>query len=448
MTFYLFRRCNTAVFLLSLCAVSLVTAQEFRSLVDTGTWESPENWNPNLVPDSITEGARVEGYIINVGSSFTLHTLEIKGAGHVVMNDQNEMQVTKLLTAGGTLSGTGTIRITDGGGQTGSIGHTWDGLNVILQGGTFDVKDLTLKNSPMVENQDTFRFADGSEISDLNHIDLEEPLPTTFLNTSFIRKEAGSGTAVFAPRFENDGEFFSGSGTLRITGGGINRGAFRTQDDGILRFQSNDVIFQNGSSITGTGTTFLSGARFLVDPGVVVPVNNFEMDLGTSRIGGAGEFQLSGSELQIDQGQLRDTFTLRVLSGANLKVSRALAMHETSLLVIDSGGTLTLDHTNSELWNWGKSNLLNNGLMDFTQDGDIDNNGPISDLSFMTFENNGIMRKTGGSGTTAIVAIFENNGEFTSSSGIMQIVGDGINRSEFKTEGDGEIRITSTDPCL
>ncbi|MEX0322365.1 MAG: beta strand repeat-containing protein [Puniceicoccaceae bacterium] len=414
-------------------------------MIDTGTWESPTNWNPNLVPDTITEGARVEGYLINVGSSFTLHTLEVKGAGHVVMNDQNEMQVTKLLTAGGTLSGTGTIRITDGGGQSGSIGHTWDGLNIIMQGGSFEVKDLTLNNSPFVENQDTFLFPDGASIGDTNLISLPEPLPTTFLNTGFLRKEAGSGTAVFAPRFENDGEFFSGAGTLRVTGGGINRGAFRTEGDGILRFQSRDVTFTNGSAITGTGTTFLSGARFLVEGDAVVPVNNFEMDQGTSRIGGEGEFQLSGTNLQIDQGQTRDSFTMRVLSGAELKVSGQLALHETSLLEVDSGGTLILDHPNSELWNWGFSTVRNNGLMDFTQDGDIDNNGPINELSFMTFENNSTMRKTGGSGTTAIAAIFENNSIFSSSSGILQLVGDGVNRGEFTTEVDGEIRITSTD---
>lgn len=453
---HLFRRFTTAITTIMFTGSSLLTGQEFKTWdpQDGGNvWESPTNWNPTETPDTISEGARINSGTVNVGSSFTIGALELKAqSANVVMNQSNEMTTSRLVVDGGQISGTGTMRVTGGGGNSStglaiinSASQPGDGPLTMIMNGSFDVGRISLQMSPLIQNQDTFIFGDGDEIGDTNLINLSEPLPTTFENTGFLRKEGGTGSATFSPRFVNENQFASISGTLLVNGGGINRGTFRTEAPGVLQFGGRDVIFENGSAISGTGTTVLRGSRFEILSGVVVPVSNFTMEFTTSRIAGAGEFSFSGNAIQIDAGQLRDTVTVRIQGGATMNLSGGLAMHESSHVIVDSGGIITVDGSNAELINWGESSLTNNGTIDFQNDGDIDNNGPIAPSYFMTFLNNGILKKTGGTQTTTVVAIFENNGEFSSSSGIMHITSEGINRGEFKTEGDGQIRITSGD---
>jgi len=61
---------------------TLLPAQEFRTFTGSNNilWESPGNWNPNLVPDSITEGARLDnGNTVVLGSDKVIFALEISG---------------------------------------------------------------------------------------------------------------------------------------------------------------------------------------------------------------------------------------------------------------------------------------------------------------------------------------------------------------------------------
>ena len=429
-----------------LCALNPLAGQEFRQWVgESGAvWESPTNWNPTLVPDTITEAARVSGAIVNVGTSFTLGALEILGAGNVVMNQSNLMTVDRLVAAGGSLSGTGAIDIRNGGGMSGSIGHTWNGLTVTV-GGTFDVKNLTLTNSPTVENTDTMVFDDGDTIGDTNLITLPEPLPTTFFNTGFLRKETGTATAIFSARFVNDGEIFSQAGTLQIPSGGINNGAIRTEGDGIVRMASLEITFTDGSSISGTGTTKVASGFITAEADAVIPVNNFTMEGLDSRIGGEGSFELTGEALEFKAGRLIDSVTVRLTEGSSLVVSGGVSLDDSALLINEAGAVITMNAASSSFTNNGITTLRNLGIIELTNDGDLTNNGPFGELSFMTLDNDGVISKTGGTGTSQFANVIENDGEISSSSGTLLITSTGVNRSVFTTSGDGIIRINSND---
>ncbi len=444
--FYLFRGIIAVNFALVLSYCSLLNGQEFRTFIgeNNSIWESPTNWDPNLVPDSITEGARVQGGRVHVGSTTVIDTLEIIGSGGVVMNQQNELRTNKLLIAGGGLFGTGTVQIMESGSMSGSIGHTWDQLTVI-NNGTFEVKDLTLANSPLVENRHTMIFSDDDSIGDTNMIGVPEPLPTTVINTGFLRKETGTGLAVFTARFESTGEIFSQAGTLDVRGGGINTGAIRTQDDGIVRLSGREIKFGDGSSIFGTGTTKLSSGHISADAGVVVPVNNFTMEASLSRMGGEGSFELSGDAIEFSDGQLLDSVTVRVLDGASLEVSGSVWLQDSSLLINEAGAMITMSASDSSFTNNGITILRNLGTIELTNDGNLTNNGPFNEFSFMTVENEGAIRKTGGTGTSIFSHVLEGEGEIFSSSGTIQINSTGFIRGTLKTEGDGIIRINSSD---
>lgn len=443
---YFSRRKFFTVSTLSLCSLAIVSGQEFRSYVGEsgGTWESPTNWDPNLVPDTITEGARVSGARVNVGSTTVIDTLEILGSGGVVMNQQNELRTNKLLTAGGGLFGTGTVQIMQSGSMSGSIGHTWDQLTVI-NNGVFELKDLTLANSPLVENKNTMIFDDGDEIGDTNMIGVPEPLPTTFINTGFLRKETGTGTAVFTARFESAGEIFSQDGTLDVRGGGTNTGAIRTEDKGVVRLSGRMITFGDGSSIFGTGTTKLSSGYLFSAPGVTVPVNNFTMEQTQSRMGGEGSFELSGNDLLFSGGQLIDNVTVRIKSGASLEVSGGIGLDDSALLINEAGSTITMTSASANFTNSGITTFQNFGTIEIEGDGDLTNNGPFNEFSFMTLQNDGLIDKTAGTSSSIFSHVMENNGEISSRSGTIQINSTGVNRGIFSTEGTAVIRISTND---
>ncbi|MEX0331211.1 MAG: hypothetical protein AB3N64_07290 [Puniceicoccaceae bacterium] len=377
-------------------------AQEFRTYVgESGAvWESPTNWNPNLVPDSITEGARIEGALVNVGSDIVISALEALGSARIVINQDNSL-TTSTMILGGTLDGTGTVRIVESGIIGGGQGNGFEQLTVINDG-TLTINQLFMKNSARFENKNTILLFDGSSIDD-NDL-LFPPVPPSVINTGFIRKEAGTGTATFSAPFDNQLEVFCGEGLLRVAGGGVNSGQFRTETPGIIRLMSREIVFEDGSTIIGDGETRLA-AKMSVPDGVTVPVNNFTL-ASSGFIGGEGTVKLSGNSLEFESGKLGDAVLVQVTNGAELAVKGGTQtnLEGTSELHINTGGTIVFDEAGSALVNNGTATLRVDGSLEFSDDGDINNNGPINNFSYLTIINNGSITKTGGTGESLLVA--------------------------------------------
>ena len=133
------------------------------------------------------------------------------------------------------------------------------------------------------------------------------------------------------------------------------------------------------------------------------------------------------------------------MSGAILEVTGGVGFHENAQLINEAGSTISLSGPSSTLTNNGITLLHNLGTIEVLNDADITNNGPVSEFSNMTLDNDSLIRKTGGSGTTQLANILENDGEIFVSSGTIQIASKGVNRGILETEGDGIFRITSSD---
>ncbi|MEX0324510.1 MAG: hypothetical protein AB3N33_00320 [Puniceicoccaceae bacterium] len=377
-------------------------AQEFRTYVgESGAvWESPTNWNPNLVPDSITEGARIEGALVNVGSDIVISALEALGAARIVVNQDNSL-TTSTMILGGTLDGTGTVRIVESGIIGGGQGNGIEQLTVINDG-TLTINQLFMKNSARLENKNTILLFDGSSVDD-NDL-LSPPVPPSVINTGFIRKEAGTGTGTFSAPLDNQLEVFCGEGLLRVAGGGVNSGQFRTESPGIIRLMSREMVFAEGASIIGDGETRLT-AKMTVPADVTVPANNFTL-ASSGFIGGEGTVQLSGTSLEFESGKLGDAVLVQVTNEAELAVKGGTQtnMEGTSELHINTGGKIVFDEAGSALVNNGTATLRVDGSLEFSNDGDINNNGPINNFSYLTIINNGSITKTGGTGESLLVA--------------------------------------------
>lgn len=411
-------RCQTVIrgaagILAGFLFTSTASAQEFRTYIgESGAvWESPTNWNPNLVPDSITEGARIEVSEVNVGSDIVISALEALGSARIVINQDNSL-TTSTMILGGTLAGTGTVRIVESGFIGDGQGNGFEELTVINDG-TLTIEQLFMGNSARFENKNTILLLDGSSIDDSDL--LSPPVPPSVINTGFIRKEAGTGLATFSAPFDNQLEIFCGEGTLRVAGGGVASSQFRTESPGIIQLMSREIVFNEGATIIGDGETRLTG-KISVPDAVTVSFNNFTL-AGGGRLGGEGTIELSGNAVQFESGRLMDSILVKVLDQATLTVKGGTQtnLEGTSELHVASGASLVFDEAASALVNNGTATLRIDGSLEYAGDGDINNNGPVNDFSYLTIINEGSIIKTAGTSESLLV------GRDYSGSGLLRV---------------------------
>jgi uncharacterized repeat protein (TIGR01451 family) len=310
---------------------------------------------------------------------------------------------------GHTLTNNGTVVITG----TGTINHGLGGVISNSAGATFDIQaDLTL-----AFNQGGARL--------------------TISNLGTLVKSAGAGTATLDVTLNNGASVSVTSGTLRFTGGGGSSiGDFSVTAGNALDFNggTQTINLNSNRSISGAGTLGFSG--------------------GTTNIGGAGTFAITGlvlinggtanfdlassttSQLDFSSGNLGGSGLLTVTTSATW--SGGTLANTGGTLEIASGANLNISGTASKTWHG--YTLSNNGTVNITGTGTV-NHGLGSvinnqagatfdnqvDMTFafnqggarLTINNFGLLRKSGGTGTTAFDVTFNNSGAVVAGSGVM-----------------------------
>lgn len=225
-------------------------AQDFRSYAGaTNTvWESPTNWNPNLVPDSISEGARIgNGAIVQVGASHVIAALEIT-SGSLTLNQMNELRTSSLLISGaGVLSGPGSLIVEQSGSFADSSGFSMSNL-LFRNNGTIQVlNSFSMASDSCFENANTLEFFDGVSLG----IAPGSPLPTPgpIKNTGFLRKSAGAGSVTIGMPVENENDIFSAEGEMIFSQNIQQRGQIRTESGGEVSLRGGGTLF-DGSSVS------------------------------------------------------------------------------------------------------------------------------------------------------------------------------------------------------
>ncbi|HQL79926.1 MAG TPA: hypothetical protein PLU91_17120 [Verrucomicrobiota bacterium] len=221
----------------------------------------------------------------------------------------------------------------------------------------------------------------------------------TITNWGLLRKSAGTGTsAITVYGFYNlNGTVQVDTGTLQLAGGGTrNNGTYLVSPGAVLELTAG-ATYQGTFSASGGGTVRSSG-------GIYTDAGGLTLDFPGSM------FQWTGSYLQ-GTGPVTNRGTITA-AGSAVKTLSGPFWNAGTLAVTNSGGLL-LDN--------GKLNNLTSGTVD------IQGDPSITYKSGGTITNWGLLRKSAGTGTSAITVygFYNLNGTVQVDTGTLQLAGGG-----------------------
>ena len=297
-----------------------------------------------------------------------------------------------------------------------------------------------------------------------------------FNNSGTLRKSAGSGVSVIGRTdsgwtiiFSNTGTVEVDSGTLKIAGrGGTSTGLFDVASGAVLEFAGQGHTFGEGARFTGEGLTRLTcsmGEGISFDGAVAVEgrlqVSGDNIYL-RAPISVSGEMELAGGLLNqlTDAGQVKVTGTFDWTGGS---LSAPVSIEAVARGNISGNGFRclrgrTIENAGTMVWTGsgllaGSSGAISNlvgGLFDIQNDSlyyfyDIYGGSPPA------FNNAGVLRKSGGTGTTTFDGvIFSNTGTVEVDSGtlslrggVTQLVGRTLIGGEWKVGPNSALEITA-----
>jgi len=442
-----------------------------------GNWSLASNWNPNRVPGPADDATLEAGsYSVTNDISTNVNSLTIPNssvtftvAGGTVFNTlgalnfpggtinvsaSGSINCGGLNFTGGNINGPGVINLSGsnswgGGGvfQPASPGTLTVGNGATLNmysGNNHDLPGWTLNNNGTnLHTGGAVQAGYGTVINNAG-IWLEEVNvainnaynngASTFVNTGTFCKTNSTGTTTFEPSFllNNSGLVDVESGALAVNGGGTSSGvgAFNSGSGARIDFNANYNFF-SGSSFSGAGSVTLVS--------------------GTATLNGS----ITSANLQLTGGVLTGTNTLAgTLNLIGGSVEGVMTVGNSSVLNIAAGGanvffyalTLTnhgtVNWTNTALYSGVGTQIYNYGLWDAQSDNVFYGNyngGPGT-----VFDNFGMFRKSGNTGTTTLDAAFtlNNTGTMDVRSGLLSVAG-GLNSAGGTFTGNGVTQMTS-----
>ncbi len=233
-------------------------------------------------------------------------------------------------------------------------------------------------------------------------------------------------------------------GTVAVTKGTLNfanssGGSFNgtsTVDEGAtLQFSAGIYLVQDGAKFSGSGTTLISGSSswnlqgggtgaigISVGPGV------FQLNgvAGTSLIQGTGNLTVNSKTFNFTGGEMTGTGTITIPDGVTLSISApAGSSHSASVYIlgqtVNNSGIAQITDWSSLYLGGGVTwtNVTATSEFTFKDDGDIADNG-----GGVTFNNNGIVQKTGGGSIASEInftGTFNNNGTVKVAAGTLRL---------------------------
>ncbi len=236
-----------------------------------------------------------------------------------------------------------------------------------------------------------------------------------FINQGLVRKSGGTGVSQIKPVFLNSGVSDAETGTISLMGGGTLTSAQMT-GAGTSLFTSgtyalvgtvnasNAVLGGSGASLTGTNAVL--GGVWTWTNGAIAGGSTLTLQTN-SVLTLAG---IAGADYGL-YGELTNAGTIRLVSG-NLDIIGAAAGYSGELI------------------------NLPGGLVDIQADVSID------DYSGELFVNQGVVRKSGGSGVSVIKPVFDNTGSLDVRTGTLTLAGGGSGSGQFLTEAGATMTVS------
>lgn len=279
----------------------------------------------------------------------------------------------------------------------------------------------TLTKSAQFGSSTTFTGISFSNTGTVNVLTGTLNLPSVGTNSGSYNispgatlNNTGTGTATFTGAFD-----VSPGATLNNTGNGtgIFTGTLNVQSGATLGFQSGTSVINSGATITCSGTLRVNNGSVTLN----VPVNPPYLDFSGGTITGTAPLTVTGVL----------TWTGGTMSGTgatNLSLSSTTSMSGGADKIL-TGRTLNnagnIAWSGGLIWMISGATINNNGTFDARFSGTMINSNGLS------FINNNIFLKSGGSGPTTIGVSFVNNRTVSVLTGTLTLSGGGAAYGDF-----------------
>ena len=361
------------------------------NLLNGGTFTLNGNINGSNV---VMNGANVLAGNTVINSALTWNNGNIN-AGSVLTVATNGLLA---LTGGnahtlyGILTNAGTIQLPNGGGDLNLYGSCTGGGAigelVNLPGALVDV-----------QGNNSIGIGCGSEL---------------VINQGVVRKSGGTGTTTIRPTFNNSGTLDVQTGTVNLYNG-QGSGVFLPEAGATLNFQT---TYEVDSALIGAGTNLLNGGTFTLNGninGSNVVMNGANVLAGNTVINSA----LTWNNGNINAGSVLTVATngLLALTGGNAHTLYGILTNAGTIQLPNGGGDLNLYGSCTGGGAIGELVNLPGALVDVQGDNSINSAGCNTELVI----NQGMLRKSGGSGTTYIRPTFNNSGTLDVQTGTVNL---------------------------
>ncbi len=444
----------------------------------------------NAGPGAAFDGGSVDfnGLVTNLPSDLVID------GGSVNFNANPTVAFTTVTAAGG-LGGTADITVsglyTWTGGTMEGAGTTYANGGMVINSDAIKRFHRPIVNAGMLtwsgtggiwayEAEATFtNLASGTfEMqSDANFTDAYARGPA-FNNAGIVRKTGGTGTTIIGVVFNNSGTVEIQTGTLALYGGGTHSGTFTISPGATLQFNNGTHTLNSGATVSGDGSVvFSGGATTLNDTYSIAGTTTFSSGSATFNVpfdAGPGA-AFDGGSVYFN-GLVTNLPSDLVIDGGSVNFNANSALLFTTVVGGGLGGSD--DITVSGLYTWTDGTMegtgttyanggmvisgdatkrfyrpvVNAGMLTWSGTGGLwayEAGATFTNLATGTFEiqsdanftdayarrpafnNDGLLRKTGGTGTTRIAVVFNNNGTVQVQSGTLQFVGGGTHAGSF-----------------
>jgi hypothetical protein len=405
--------------------------------------------NLNLGTTFSNAGAiTITGATVNAAASIVASSGQISLSSGT-LNITGDHSSNNLAWSGGTLSGNGTTTVAAGDAflLSGTLGRTLSGRVISNQGvvnwtGTgplFGSGGAALQN----EADAVFDIQNDATASVLSGV-------ATLNNAGTIKKSAGVGTSTIGWVVNNSATIQVQSGTLRLSRGGTQTGAFEIASGATLNFAGGTHDLNPGTTIAGAGALVFGGATINIDPNIllgqtgpltisdgIVNMPATVQSSGLITLAG-GIWNLAGNNTASDfawtGGTLGGTGTTTNAAGNQLILAEATA-RGLSGRTLDNFGTILATGVNPIIGD--NSAVLNNraGAI-FDAQNDVSLSGAA------VFNNSGLFKKSAGLGTTAISWAFNNTGQVQVQSGTLSLAGGGMQTGTYDVASGSTLRFS------
>jgi hypothetical protein len=245
----------------------------------------------------------------------------------------------------------------------------------------------------------------------------------TFYNAGFVRKSGGTGTSLINSLFNNSGKVDVLTGTLSLNGGGIGNGLFVAEPGAELAYSG--ASYEVDSALAGGGSYWFTG-------GTVTLNGNLSSSNGVLAGGTLTGNTVVSGKLNWTSGLFDHNSVLKVATNGVLGLAGASGVDYNFYGTLTNAGKIVLVSGNLQLVGSGCDNgigrLVNlpGGLVDFQADVPID-----SACGTTPLVNGGLVRKSGGTGSSAINCLFINSGTLDARTGTLSLNGGGSSQGSF-----------------